>query len=419
LKRPGGTGPVGRKNAAEDALMGLQVHHRSLRAIGDYEVVERLAATDLGAVYKARHPETGDLVAIKVAGPEVTNNPVLLKRFEQEFTVTRSLDHPHLVRALQFGSQGTVPYIVMEFVDGPSLGDRIEREGRLPEGEAVRIITQAAEALQYAHQRGVIHRDVKPDNILLGPDGRARLTDLGLAKDGAAALRLTRPSSGLGTPNFMAPEQFSDAKNADARCDVYALGTTLYMAITGTLPFPARTAVNVWKKKLNNELVPPRKLVQVLSPWVESSIARAVQANPQARPASCLEFIEELNGRGCPPTPAGAEGRAPARPRRPDHRATVRYPSGKDSSCQPLSAEKEVRWTAKVQDISAYGVGLVMSRRFEPRTVLALELAVPDEGPSHRLFVRVARVKALSARRWLLGCVFASRLSDEEVQALL
>src|SRR5262249_21557363 len=149
--------------------------------------------------------------------------------------------------------EGEVPYMVMEFVDGPSLGDRIEREGRLPEAEAVRVITQVAQALHHAHRQQVIHRDVKPDNILLAADGRAKLTDLGLAKDCEAGPALTRASTGLGTPNFMAPEQFRDAKNADPRCDIYSLGATLYMAITGELPFRARGPLNVWTKKRNNE----------------------------------------------------------------------------------------------------------------------------------------------------------------------
>jgi serine/threonine protein kinase len=433
--------------------MAWKAAHKSLRAIGGYEVVQRLAVTGLTAVYKARHPVTGDLVAVKVAGPEVTRNPVLLKRFEQEFTVTRGLDHPHWVRALQFGNEGEVPYIVLEFVDGPSLGDRIEREGRLPEAEAVRAITQVAQALHHAHQRRVVHRDVKPDNILLAADGRAKLTDLGLAKDVDAGSALTRPSSGLGTPNFMAPEQFRDVRNADPRSDVYSLGATLYMAITGELPFRARGPLNVWMKKRNNELIPPRKLVPVLTPWIESAIARAVQADPQARPASCLEFIEELNGdfrpapaRAVQPSSAGAEpapspqprrreqppparavqpsssGAEPApspRPRGSERRATVRYPSGKDSSCRSLFGEKGVHWAAKVQDVSVGGLALFVSRRFEPATVLAVELAATNEEPGRRLLVRVVRVQALSPRRWLIGCVLANPMSDDEVQAVL
>src|SRR5262249_15693328 len=215
------------------------------------------------------HPETGRLVAIKITGTEVKKNPVLLKRFEQEFAVSRNLEHPHLVRGIQFGYEGDVPYMVLEYVDGPSLGDRIEREGRLPEAEAIRIITQVAEALHHAHQQRIVHRDVKPDNTLVTADGQAKLTGLGLAKDYEADYHLTRASTGLGTPNFMAPEQFSDAKNADARCDVYSLGATLYMALTGELPFRARGAGTIWKKKLSNDLVPPRKFLPVMSPSVE------------------------------------------------------------------------------------------------------------------------------------------------------
>ena len=233
--------------------MSLKTAKSSPRVIGDYEVLQRLAQSDLSIIYKARHSTTGRVVAVKMAGPEAVKSPVLLRRFEQEFVVASSLDHPHLVRAFQAGRAGDTPYIVMEFVDGPSLGDCIEQRGRLPEAEAVRILTQVAEALHYAHQHRVIHRDVKPDNILLAPDGNAKLTDLGLAKDVDADFHLTRPSAGLGTPNFMAPEQFSDAKHADARCDVYSLGATLYMAYR-PLPFQARGVMGVLEKKLNNKL---------------------------------------------------------------------------------------------------------------------------------------------------------------------
>jgi serine/threonine protein kinase len=395
-----------------------------LRVIGEYEVVQRLAHSDLSSIYKARHPATGRVVAAKVPGPEVVGNPVLLKRFEQEFTVASSLRHPHLVRALQFGRDGETPYILMEFVDGPSLGDRIEQDGRLPEAEAVRILTQVAEALHYAHQHRVIHRDVKPDNILLAPDGSAKLTDLGLAKDFEADMHLTRASAGLGTPNFIAPEQFNDAKHADPRCDVYALGATLYMALTGVLPFRARGVMGVLKKKLDNDLVRPRQLVSVMSPWIESTICRSMDVNPRVRPASCLEFIEELKGCAASP-PAAAKASPAARPtvslgrRDQDRRAAVRYASGKEGPCQALCSEKQVRWVAEVRDVSADGIGLVMNRRVEPRTILTLEFPATDQEGARRLLIRVVRVQALSKRRWLLGCVFARRLGEDEVQTMI
>jgi serine/threonine protein kinase len=382
--------------------------------IGGYRVLGRLAVSEMATTFKGRHPSTGEVVAIKVAGPAVLDDPGLLARFGQEYTVTRGLDHPHLVRALRYGQVGETPYMVLEYVDGPSLGECLERQGRFPEAAAVRLAIQVGEALHYAHQHRIVHRDVKPDNILLAPGERAKLADLGLAKDRDAESHLTRAGIGLGTPNYMAPEQFSDAKNADRRCDIYSLGATLYAAVTGELPFRGRGAVGIWKKKLANDLVPPRKFVPDLSPHVEAAIRRAVDANPQARQASCMEFIEDLNGGSQQPATHQA-----ARAGRTDRRATVRYPSGRGSSCQPLREGKGVRWQATVQDVSADGMGLVLRRRFEPRTVLSVDLEPTAGGPARRMLVRVARVTPLESRRWLLGCVFAARLGDEEVQALL
>src|SRR5262249_35113157 len=144
--------------------------------------------------------------------------------------------------------------LVMEFVNGESLGDRVERAGPLPEAEGIKFITQVALGLQKAHAQGLIHRDVKPDNILIDQNGQAKLTDLGLVKGTEADLNLTRTGRGLGTPHFMAPEQFRNAKHADVRCDVYSLGATLYQLVTGTIPFDGCGPVDCWVKKLNNDL---------------------------------------------------------------------------------------------------------------------------------------------------------------------
>src|SRR5205814_314025 len=146
--------------------------------------------------------------------------------------------------------------------------------------------------------QGIIHRDVKPENILLTLDGQAKLGDLGLIKELEGDLELTNPDQGLGTPNFMAPEQFTEARSAGVRCDVYSLGATLYMAVTGVLPFQAKSIAVTLRKKLNNELTPPRELVPTLSKTVDWTIRRAVQVDPQRRHASCLEFIQSLTGEG-------------------------------------------------------------------------------------------------------------------------
>jgi serine/threonine protein kinase len=270
------------------------------QVVGNYEIVEKIAEGGMGTVYKARQRETGQVVAIKMVSSDMLNNTVLLKRFENEFRAASTLDHPNIVRALDFGTADGRPYLVMEFVDGESLGQKLERDGRMSEAEAVRIIALAAEGLEHAHKNGMIHRDVKPDNIMLANDGQAKLADLGLVKDVDAELNLTRTGRGLGTPHFMAPEQFRNAKNADVRCDIYSLAATLYMMVTGELPFRSLGPLDAWMKKVNNDLPPPRKLVPELSERTDAAIRRAMHPDPKQRPESCREFVEDLAGQGAP-----------------------------------------------------------------------------------------------------------------------
>jgi serine/threonine protein kinase len=354
------------------------------------------------------------VVAVKLASAQTAEEPVRRKRFEQEFHVTRNLDHPNLVRALRLGRDDGVPFLVLEFVDGPSLGERIESKGRLPEDEAVRVITAIAGVMEAAHKQRVVHRDIKPDNILLAPDGTAKLTDLGLAKDVEASFDLTRPMTGLGTPNFMAPEQFRDAKHADARCDVYGLGATLYMAVTGKLPFVARYPIDVFQKKIDGDLTPPGKLVKGLSPAVERAICKAMDVNPRRRHASCQELIDDLAGKGQTEAPAPAAARS--RNKASDKRASVRFASNQGGFCNAVGADKAPRWPAKVQNVSADGLALLLGRRFEVRSSLYVELADGDAGRYY--LVRVVRVQPRPGRKWLLGCVFARRLAEDEVQTL-
>jgi eukaryotic-like serine/threonine-protein kinase len=406
--------------------MASRILEQPVKTIGNYEIIDLLGAGGMSHVYKARHATTGEVVAIKVPQERVVTNPVALKRFEQEFGVARLIKHPHLVRVLQYSHTDDKPYIVMEFVEGQSLGDRIQREGALPEAEAVRIIAQAASALQAAHQHKIIHRDVKPDNILLTARGKAKLTDLGLAKDLEAEHNLTMPMRGMGTPNFIAPEQFNDAKHADARCDVYSLAATLYMAVTGQAPFQARGNLSIWKKKLSNDLVSPRQLVPSLSERVEAAICRALAADPEGRPATCRQFMQELRGAKAP---AGVNGGGATTsvypsaviPRRPavERRASVRYVSRLKGSCRPLASERKWRWNATVRDVSAGGIGLLLNRRFEPCTVLRVKLPTTGSSRQRIYLVRVVRVQAHSPKTWIVGCIFPRRLSEEEVQTLL
>jgi serine/threonine protein kinase len=267
-----------------------------MQSIGQYDLIEKVAEGGMGTVYKGRHQVSGDIVAVKVVPPHIASNPVYLKRFEQEYTAARALDHPNIVRAVEFGREHSTPYLVMEFVEGESLGQRLDRDHRMGEAEAIRIIAQVARGLDRAHALGLVHRDVKPDNILLTPRGEAKLTDLGLVKEVDADLNLTRTGRGLGTPHFMAPEQFRNAKNADFRCDIYSLAATLYMTVTGELPFDAAGPLDAWMKKVKSDIVPPQQLVPELSSRLDWAICRALNPDPSQRPASCAEFVEDLTG---------------------------------------------------------------------------------------------------------------------------
>jgi serine/threonine protein kinase len=268
----------------------------AMQTIGSYDLLEKIAEGGMGTVYRGRHRDSGDLVAIKVVPSHLLSNPVVLKRFEQEYLAARQIDHPNIVKAIDFGREDDTRYLVMELVNGESLGQKIERDGRMKEDDALRVVVQVAEALGAAHTQGMIHRDVKPDNILVTSEGVAKLTDLGLVKELETDLNLTRTGRGLGTPHFMAPEQFRNAKNADARCDIYSLGASLYMMVTGELPFQSNGPLDAWMKKLNNDIDPPCRFVPDLSERVDWAIRRAMSPDPKHRPQSCRELIEDLTG---------------------------------------------------------------------------------------------------------------------------
>src|SRR5262249_39890045 len=210
---------------------------RKRPVIPNYEIHDKVGQGGIGTVYRGRHNTTGQAVAIKVIPTSSIKDPTLLRRFEQEFRAAAKLVHPNIIQVLDIGRDENAAYLVMEFVDGISLGERITRAGKLPEDEAVAIITQAAQALHFAHERGLVHRDVKPDNILLRQDGQVKLADFGLVKDLLVDGNLTDPLAILGTPHFMAPEQCQNPKDVDGRSDVFSLGASLYMALTAALPF--------------------------------------------------------------------------------------------------------------------------------------------------------------------------------------
>ena len=295
--------------------MGVEISKGPIQSVGHYDLLEKIAEGGMGAIYRGRDRRDGSIVAVKIMPPHMAANPILLKRFEQEFKAAKKLDHPNIVRALDFDNTASSPYLVMEFVEGESLGQQLERKGKMDEADAIKVIAQVAQGLHRAHKIGLIHRDVKPDNILVSTAGVAKLADLGLVKEAETDLNLTKTGRGLGTPHFMAPEQFRNAKNVDVRCDIYSLGATLYQMVTGELPFKSSGPLDAWMKKIQNDLRPPRDIVPALSERVNWAILRAMSADANQRPNSCREFIEDLTGhstRRVPPVGAAAAAASPS-----------------------------------------------------------------------------------------------------------
>jgi serine/threonine protein kinase len=393
----------------------------SRAVIGNYQILKVIGSGSMSTVYQAQDPFTGALVAVKVISGTVVNHPVLRMRFAKECQVARRLDHPHLVRVLDFGLDGNKPYLVMEHVSGGSLGDRLKKQGRLAEDEAVAIITQTASALQWAHERRLVHRDVKPDNILLDEEGRAKLTDLGLVKNLDEESCLTKPLDYLGTPNFTAPEQFMDPRKADALCDLYSLAATLYMALTGQVPFlgPNDFAIGtIMKKKLAEDIVPPRVLVPELSERVNQAILRALKVDRGQRQASVQEFIDSLRDPNPkrqiaePPAPPAAAARVAGEERR----VARRFASRRATSCDSLQEPSSKAWVGKVLDVSETCLCLQISRRFERGAMLSVMLKVrPAE---HCVIACVVWVRQVGPRAWKVGCRLAQPLSEADILTL-
>jgi serine/threonine protein kinase len=387
-----------------------------------YEFEKPIGTGGMGTVYRALDRQTGELVAIKVLRYKESENPVLHQRIHREFRAASELEHPNIVRALAVETIDNITFLVYELVEGGSLGDRLEKCRRFSESEAVRMITQIAQALEYAHSRGVIHRDVKPDNILLLQDGRAKLTDFGLAKTiNSDDDNLTRPASGLGTPQFMAPEQFSDAKTAGPRCDIYSLGATLYNLVTGRLPFDGKTPLAIMTQKEFEKYPSARSIIPGLSERVDAAIAAALKPEPDARPESCMAFFKLLTSRR----------RRVKEPQKTDapitnndnRRNWVRHTVGVGGSgCIDPAVQSGgdlESWPLVVRDVSAGGIGLLLARRFEPGTELFIELENGTSNPPKKLVTRVIRVQSERNGHWVHGCQFLNPIVEGELASLV
>ncbi|MBX3468343.1 MAG: protein kinase [Planctomycetes bacterium] len=254
----------------------------------------KLGEGGMGTVFLARREADGERVVLKFLTPQLASNESLLRRFQREGNIlARLAPNPHLVRVHAVVDAGVRSHIVMEFVEGKALDTRLREEFSLPPLEAARIARDVAVGLAEIHRAGIIHRDVKPSNVLLGRDGAAKIIDFGLAKDLRADDGISKPGVRLGTPYYMAPEQWGNHV-VDARCDLFALGATLYTLVVGEPPFLGSDASQVARRSLRGEYTPPENVARDTPPELSLVIAQLLQVERAHRYADAERVARDL-----------------------------------------------------------------------------------------------------------------------------
>lgn len=281
-------------------------------AFPQLEILELIGTGGMGAVYKARQPHLDRLVALKILPPELGQDPSFEERFTREARVLAKLNHPHIVALYDFGQTDGLYYFLMEYVDGASVRQLIQKGGLKPE-EALAIVPQICEALQYAHDEGIVHRDIKPENILIDKKGRVKIADFGLAKivqptppplsqgeraaeGGVRGVTLTGTGQVMGTLHYMAPEQMKGSHAVDHRADIYSLGVVFYEMLTGELPI--------------GKFEPPSRKVQI-DVRLDEVVLRTLENEPGRRYQKASEVKTDVEAISNSPQPAAVPPKTP------------------------------------------------------------------------------------------------------------
>jgi serine/threonine-protein kinase len=267
---------------------------KNLIALGDFRLLKKLGEGAMGAVYKAMQVSFKRTVVLKVLFPHVAKIPKLVERLYREGRVMGQLDHPNIVQAFAVGEAEGCHYIAMEYVSGQSMQKWLGQLGRVPVGDAVRIALDCAKALKYAHDQNMVHRDIKPDNILVTRSGMVKVADLGMVKIENEEMSLTQTGHAVGTPWYMPLEQARNAKEIDGRSDIYALGCTLYAMLTGQPPFVGRTIVEVIQAKELGTFPPARNSNAGVPERLDLLIAKMTAKSPKYRYQNCDDLIKDL-----------------------------------------------------------------------------------------------------------------------------
>ena len=256
-----------------------------------YKVMRRLGGGGMASVYLAEHAQLKRLVVLKVLHPHLSRDPEMLERFRREAQAASQLVHPNIVPIIDSGGGENVSFTVMPYMLGGSYAERIAA-GVRPPNEVASVVTQAATALDYAHRRGIVHRDVKPDNVLFDEDGHALVTDFGIAEARSQG-RLTASGRAMGTPHYMSPEQ-AMGKLVDGRSDVYSLGIVMYEALVGFPPFDGPDAFAVGYKQVHEAVVPPQQVNSEIPGGINEIVMRCLNKSPADRYARANDLADAL-----------------------------------------------------------------------------------------------------------------------------
>ncbi len=264
--------------------------------IGNFKVLEILGVGGMGWVYTAEDLQSGRIVALKVLSEHHQHIADMQARMKLEVRAGQKLDHPNIVRIFAVGKHKAFNFVALDFIDGQTAYAWIKKLGQLDVGDALLITIKSAEALQHAHERNLIHRDIKPDNILITKHGEIKVADFGLAKVLDEDMSMTRTGFGLGTPLYSAPEQARNAKYVDHRSDIYALGCSLYQMVTGQLPFAGDTIEGVISAKESGKFTPARKLNPKVSERLSLIIDKMMAQSIDHRYSDYEELLRDLEG---------------------------------------------------------------------------------------------------------------------------
>ena len=270
---------------------------RARNCIKGYEIISKLGQGGMGAVFKARQVSLDRPVALKILAPHLAKDRCYVERFLREARAVARLNHPNIIQGIDVGDSDGHYYFAMEFIDGHTLKDEIESRGPLPEARALAIAAQIAGALDHARRNKLIHRDVKPDNIMIDSRGEAKLCDLGLAKfssgDSSATTSDGEPLV-VGTPHYIAPEQAKGEKNVDIRADIYSLGGTLFHALTGRTPFTGESAAAIMSKHVTDLIDDPRRIRPDISDGAALLVGKMTAKKPEDRYADPEKLFNDI-----------------------------------------------------------------------------------------------------------------------------